>query len=78
MRFRKKRIKFTAYASDKPLLVIGRIKLVMKNLNNRRVKSMAYVVREGKESLLGRQLSYPLPSIETISTHKRQYPSIFL
>ena len=34
---------------------MGRVKLVIKNLNGKRVKSMAYVVKGGTESLLGRR-----------------------
>ena len=36
-------------------MVIGKVKLVLKNLNKKKVKSMAYVVKGGKECLLRRR-----------------------
>ena len=48
-------MKFTAYGSTQTVPVLERVKLVLKNANGLKVKSMAYVVQGGKESLLGRR-----------------------
>ena len=34
---------------------MGHVKLVLKNLNDKKVKLMDYVIEDGKESLLGRR-----------------------
>ena len=39
---------------------MGKVKLVQKNTNGLRIKSIAYVVLGGKESLLGRRDGGPL------------------
>ena len=41
--------------STQTLPVLERVKMVMKNANRLKVKSMGYVVQGGKESLLGRR-----------------------
>ena len=55
MKLWKNKVRFTPYASDKSLSVLGKVKLALRNLNGLKVKSMAYVVRGGGESLLGRK-----------------------
>ena len=53
MKLQENRVKFTAYCSTQNLPVLGRVKLVLKNANELKVKSMAYVFQGEKESLLG-------------------------
>ena len=55
MKLRRNKVRFTPYASNEALPVIGKVKLVLKNLNRKKVKCMAYVVEGGKECLLGRR-----------------------
>ena len=55
MKLRHNEVKFTPYGSDNKLGVLGKVKLVLKNLNNKRVKTMAYVVEDGGDCLLGRR-----------------------
>ena len=55
MKLRKNKVRFTPYASDEALPIMGKVKLVLKNLNQKKVKCMVYVVKGGKECLLGRR-----------------------
>ena len=55
MKLKKNKVKFTPYATDNSLIVLGKAKVVLRNLNDRKVKAMVYVVRGAKESLLGRR-----------------------
>ena len=55
MKLKKNNVKFTPYATDDSLVVLGKVKVVLRNLNDRKVKAMVYVVRGAKESLLGRR-----------------------
>ena len=49
------KVKFTPFVSYVALPVFGKVMLVLKNLNGLKVKSMAYVIQGGEESLLGRR-----------------------
>ena len=53
MKLRENRVNFTTYGAKHTLPVMGRVKLVLKNANGFRVKSMIYVEKGGQESLLG-------------------------
>ena len=55
MKLKKNNVKFTPYATDDSLVVFGKVKVVLRNMNDRKVKAMVYVVRGAKESLLGRR-----------------------
>ena len=50
MKLRRSRVKSTGYASSKTIPVLGRVKLVLKNNKDLRVKAMAYVIKDAKES----------------------------
>ena len=47
IRLNRNKVKFTLYQSD-----AGKVKLVIKNVVGQKVKSMAYVIKGGKQSLL--------------------------
>ena len=49
-----KNVWFTPYASDKKLEVTGKVNLVLKNMNEKIIICLAFVVKRGKECILGR------------------------
>ena len=55
MRLLRNTMKFTTYMVETALPILGKVKLDLRNKNNLKVKSIAYVVRGGKESFLGRR-----------------------
>ena len=50
----KSKVKFTPNELQKAYPFMGKVKVILKNMNGPRIKLMVYVVRGGKESLLGR------------------------
>ena len=54
MKLRGSKVRFTAYGSKK-LSLMGSVKLILKNANGYKVRSVAYGVQGGNESLLGRR-----------------------
>ena len=55
IKLKKNRIKFKPYGTNIVLPVIGRAKVVLQCQAGAEVKTMVYVVRDQKESLLGRR-----------------------
>ena len=51
---RQVRVKFMGHTSTKTIPVLGRAKLVLTNKKDLKVKVIAYVVENSRESLLGR------------------------
>ena len=67
MKHYKSKVKVTPYASEELLLVLGKVELVLKNLNNCKMKSMAYVIKGVMDTFLGRRNGELLGVIVIIS-----------
>ena len=48
MKLYRNKVKFTLYESDAVLPILGKVKLVIKNVSGKKVETMAYVVKGGK------------------------------